>query len=480
MSGKRKNIAVSRLRLDQNNPRHHPTLSQKEAIDVMLRLDQSSIITISKHILENGLNPSVTAIVYKNERNQFIVKDGNRRVTALKCILNPDIIGDEHKNLRNKFKKMIVDIDTSVFSKIECIVFVDEAEADKWVENNHQGPQDGKGQDPWDAIEKLRYKQNKGKIIPELNVFDYIETHLECSDSEPDISIDVLKRVVTTKDFKEWTGIQHTLEGMSVSISPSEFDAILKKIVLDSKEKVIDTRKLRNVSDRTRYVTGLKESLPPTHAVNPTVILPRCATQDAYEQKIDSDTSVVSSEESTSEKTSINVPEGSKSGGPSKILMFETLNWENLNKNNLNHQSLIEVVNELRDISLKGRYKTFPIATAFLIRSAYEQCMKLILQGSGMKLNDSNQLSSLERQCIGLVKRLHKAGIVSTDLEKSLDLIDKEYTRDFLNFNVHGPGIIKATPLQLEALASKGMRSFIQLTINELESICAANSKNNA
>ena len=94
--------------------------------------------------------------------------------------------------------------------------------------------------------------------------------------------------------------------------------------------------------------------------------------------------------------------------------------------------------------------------------------MKLILQGSGMKLNDSNQLSSLERQCIGLVKRLHKAGIVSTDLEKSLDLIDKEYTRDFLNFNVHGPGIIKATPLQLEALASKGMRSFIQLTINDL------------
>ena len=481
MSGVRKIIALSKLKLDQNNPRHHPTNSQKEALDVMIKHDPDSLLTIAKHILENGLNPSVTTIVFKNERNQFIVKDGNRRVTALKCMFNPDIISEEYGNIRNKFKKMVGDSDISSLSKIDCIVFTDEAEADKWVENNHQGPQNGKGQDPWDAIEKLRYKQSKGKIIPELNVYDYIIEHIGFDDSKSEIPIDVLRRVVNTTEFKDWVGMDHTPEGMIISIPLLEFDMILKRIVHDVKNGIIDTRKLRKIDDRTEYINIIKGSLPDVHNAAPTMILPRQAIRNASEQddKEESYTDTSSSENINNQIRVIATKDESKPGGPSRLLMFETLNWEKLDAQNDDHKSLIEIANELRYISLKKRYKELPLSAAFLIRAAYEQCMKLIIISYGLKLNNSKNLESLERQCIGLVNRLHDSGVVSTELKDSLELIDKDFVRQFLNYSVHGPGVIKATSLQLETIASKGMRSFIQLTINELESICAATGELN-
>ena len=94
----------------------------------MIRFEEKEILNIGKHILENGLNPSVTTIVYRNEKGKFIVKDGNRRVTALKCLLNPGIVKDE--TVRKKFDKMRAGVDLSSFSKIECVVFTIESEAD--------------------------------------------------------------------------------------------------------------------------------------------------------------------------------------------------------------------------------------------------------------------------------------------------------------------------------------------------------------
>lgn len=478
MTGVRKILSVSRLKLDQNNPRHRHTSSEKEALDVMIGLEQDSLLAIAKHILENGLNPSVTTIVYKNERNRFIVKDGNRRVTALKCLLNPDIIDDKYENVRGRFKKMTRGTDTSVFSKIDCVVFTDESEADKWVENNHQGPQDGRGHDPWDAIEKLRDKQNKGKVIPELNVLDYIEEHMGEMGPEPVMPIDILKRVVTAKEFKEWTGIKHTEDGMTVSIQPHEFDTILERVVSDSRKRVIDTRKLSTAEDRSRYIAGLRESLPTTHEVSPTMILSRHVDlNDTGHDGSGSPDSNASSEDPESRRNAADAPENEEAGGPSKAVMFENLNWNGLDKSNPKHQSLIEIANELRSISIKKGYKKYPLSTAFLIRAAYEQCMKLIIECSGQHLNESNQLSTLERQSIALVERLHNEEVVSSALRDSLNQIDKEDTRVFLNYNVHNPGIIKATPQQLESMASKGMRAFIQYTILELDAICTATEK---
>ncbi len=468
----RKKLSVSRLLLDQRNPRHRHTSSQNEAIGSMIRFEEKEILNIGKHILENGLNPSVTTIVYRNEKGKFIVKDGNRRVTALKCLLNPGIVKDEA--VRKKFDKMRAGVDLSSFSKIECVVFTIESEADKWVENNHQGPQDGTGQKPWDSIEKLRDKQNKGKAILELDVLDYMEMNLG-SDQTSKIPIDTLRRVVTVDTFKDWTGLQQTSEGLTITIPDSDFNMILARIASDINDGVINTRSLAKINDRKKYVCKLIADFPQMDSIPSTVVMKRSVPD--YARKEPSPDSNPSDPIPASGITVDGSPGSSgtqdvgRSGGAPKVVMFESLNWTRLKKSNPKHLSLIEVSNELRDISKNKDYKLYTLSTAFLIRAGYEQCMKLIIETGGQNINKSKNLEAMERQCLGLVARMHSEGFVSNELNDSLKMVSEDDTRKFLNYNVHGPGIIKATSTDLETLASKGMRAFIQQTILDLASI---------
>ena len=82
--------------------------------------------------MENGLNPSELVIVTPNQgdNEKFVVLDGNRRLTALRALENPDIVADvvpnsvaqAIRNLATKYKSKPVD-------EIQCVVCQDRSEA---------------------------------------------------------------------------------------------------------------------------------------------------------------------------------------------------------------------------------------------------------------------------------------------------------------------------------------------------------------
>ena len=176
----RKKIPVTKLRLDQKNPRYPPTNSQDEAFEQMIRLKGREIYRMAKDIVKNGLNPSVTTIVYLNPEGEHIVKDGNRRATALKALNNPKKIrGENRTNYRVQFEKLGTDLG-SIVNSVPCVIYRNENDADHWVEHNHSGGKGGIGKLDWDSEQGKRYAVYRtGVADPTIELYDAVISRME-------------------------------------------------------------------------------------------------------------------------------------------------------------------------------------------------------------------------------------------------------------------------------------------------------------
>lgn len=81
-------IAIADLQLDQANPRFGWLESQADCIEIMFEEYGDYITKIATHIAKFGLSPE--PIVILNDKKNWIVKEGNRRVLALKVLNNPN------------------------------------------------------------------------------------------------------------------------------------------------------------------------------------------------------------------------------------------------------------------------------------------------------------------------------------------------------------------------------------------------------
>ncbi len=103
-----KTILISNLLLDLDNPRFPRIVeSQREAINLMVEIQSDKIEALARDISEFGLDPSERLIVYKNDVSEdnksYTVAEGNRRLTALKILHEPDLT--ENEKLKSKIKK---------------------------------------------------------------------------------------------------------------------------------------------------------------------------------------------------------------------------------------------------------------------------------------------------------------------------------------------------------------------------------------
>ena len=94
--GKVLEVSVDDLKIDMDNFRIDRGTSQ-DWKQVMLRLfEEEDIIEMAEDIISSGgLNPHENLLAVK-ENNSNIVLEGNRRLLAIKCILNPDIVPENY------------------------------------------------------------------------------------------------------------------------------------------------------------------------------------------------------------------------------------------------------------------------------------------------------------------------------------------------------------------------------------------------
>ncbi|WP_373232973.1 hypothetical protein [Cohnella sp.] len=273
-----KRIKLTNLLVNTENYRFDPVGSQIEAIQVMVR-DQNSksankLYNLAIDILENGLNPSDLTVVspYTDDESLFVVHEGNRRITTLKLLFQPDLIPQEFRSLQNKFRELHVNNDLSQFEELLCVVYNTYEEADHWIEIKHTGEMDGVGTVRWDTEQQERFKANTGgsksAILQTLELVEQSEHfEKETKENAQIIGVTNLERLISDPDVRSFLGIKVKNNEMSLEKPEQEVAKGLTKIINDLSSKKIIVNDIYYKKDRLKYLDTFEDNEIPQDVV---------------------------------------------------------------------------------------------------------------------------------------------------------------------------------------------------------------------
>ena len=182
-----RSIKITNLFLDLENYRFEKQNSQLEAIVKMIHTSKEKLFYLAEDILNVGLNPTDKPLVIKGtEDNTYIVLEGNRRLTSLKLLCNPDLIPDSFASLRKRFIKLRAERQKDIPSSIDCEVCTDRFEANIWIKRKHAQGLNGIGVEQWNSQQRQRFDERTiGKtsdviqVLTLLNNSEYVDEQIK-------------------------------------------------------------------------------------------------------------------------------------------------------------------------------------------------------------------------------------------------------------------------------------------------------------
>lgn len=250
-------IKITNLLLSVENPRFEKVESQREALDIMVEEQRDKLINLAKDIVEAGINPGELTFVTPEKDNMFKVLEGNRRVAALKLLNNPELLKDKHKSFTKKVKAISVEFQKKSIKEIQCVVFSNPSDANRWIKLKHTGENKGRGTVPWDYQQMLRFDaQMEKKSSIGLQAIDFLKN---CGDKTlmsklPKVSITNLERLLSDKNIQEVIGIRIKGGMLETDLLKEETQKGLIKIVQDIVDKKIRVKDIYTKDDRKRYI----------------------------------------------------------------------------------------------------------------------------------------------------------------------------------------------------------------------------------
>ena len=195
-----KEIEIKNLLINTENPRFEPVQDQQSAIDTMLTDKRSNLKNLAKDIAEKGLNPGELLYVTK-ENKKYIVLEGNRRVTAIKLITDPQLVRNNAKN-----KKFFQDLNNKPVNKsllkLNCVVFNNKKDAEHWIKLRHTGENNGVGTVTWDTESQERYRSDIGANSKLLPILDFMKRNNISRNK-----VTIIEKLLTTPYVRKKIGI---------------------------------------------------------------------------------------------------------------------------------------------------------------------------------------------------------------------------------------------------------------------------------
>lgn len=242
----KKRVRLEQLRIWSDNPRAGLILSnvkdvaENYIINVLIDVvGEEKMYKLANDIVENiGLLPNVLPVVVFKDNNYYVY-DGNRRVTCLKMLLNPDII--ESPSLKNKITDLSLKIsDRDKYNQIE-IYETDETEAYFIMDRTHNGEFGGIGTLSWDSYQRDISLFKRG-MTP---IYDIA------------YNISMLMGFKTKSDFKNiyYTDINRIFSSkllkQTFDIEKYEYKEILK--IKNAMNSLIEYKRIMKIKSFSRY-----------------------------------------------------------------------------------------------------------------------------------------------------------------------------------------------------------------------------------
>src|SRR4051794_12842201 len=118
-------IPPADLLIDAENPRlTRPNAPQRDAFREMAKYQGRKLLALAKDIQRRGLNPSESMIVMplNDDRKRFIVLEGNRRLTALKALENPELlVGAADRGVLDGIRQLSREYQDNPIEVVQCL-----------------------------------------------------------------------------------------------------------------------------------------------------------------------------------------------------------------------------------------------------------------------------------------------------------------------------------------------------------------------
>lgn len=263
-------LNVDELLLDHQNPRIGRVSSQAEALRSIIDLDHRHFRTMMESIRDHGLDPGDAFYIIAEEGfEDYIVVDGNRRLSALKVLREPNLLqatGIDDR-LRSRLLSVAQSFDSKNIETVNCVLFDSREAANDWILRRHGRGMDGEARIFWGTLEIQRFQ--KDQTI--LDVIDFVERNSTFTDerwSQIKAAVEkkpsVLKRFIDSKPVKQLLGYSTSnVEGEMVpsfSAEPEQTLNVLSQIFEDIADGEIDTRTHNKADDIQSYVDDLPKT----------------------------------------------------------------------------------------------------------------------------------------------------------------------------------------------------------------------------
>ena len=270
-------LTLDELLLDEDNPRLGSVRSQPEALEALIELNPNHFRNMMLSIKENGLDPGDSFyVINSRKKGHCIVLDGNRRLSALKVLFDPDVLNMINLSIPEKeaesLHRAASGFRVDKLKKIRCVRFKNRAQAKKWIKKRHTGIMSGEGRIEWKPSEIQRFTDD----MSVLDVIDFIERNAGFAHDE-------WKSIRRTIERGKWSTVARLLESTIVrehigiviivdsnqrrtphlTRNPKWVASVLKKIVEDVQSGEVNSRKLNKASEIKRYLERLPKVLQP-------------------------------------------------------------------------------------------------------------------------------------------------------------------------------------------------------------------------
>lgn len=370
-------IEIGKLSLDLKNFRTTPQKNEADAVKAMVSIKGDRFFAIMESIVKNGFL-FIENIIALKDGETIIVKEGNRRIAALKIIQG--ILKIDKFNVPDKLRDAIALVDETWLKdnlKVPCTIYnLNEADkVDKVVALAH-GKGEKASRDPWNSVAKARHNRDaKQGAEPGLDILEKYLKHgknLTGQQKERwagDYPVTILDEAL--RKIAPRVGFQTTIElaNKYPKIAKiSELDDILLDIGLDK------------ISYETIRSTQI--DFPQSYGINPIISTQSNTATNQPGSTSQPASQTTSSTTTTSQASSSTQPKAYASNDPKYVASI----LRKFNPRGNNRQKVVVLLDELKRLKIKDN----PFAFCFILRSMFEISAKAYCGDNGISTIDRN------------------------------------------------------------------------------------------
>jgi len=484
--GELRKININQIANYYENPRHAIGTSEKDTLKKLFAsVSNQYMLNLANDINSYGLlGNQQLVVVYKDKIKKYVVYEGNRRLAAIKMLVNPSFFDFLDESTCNKIKKLSMQL-TEPLEEVLCYV-TDEREAFFIMERTHSGEDKGRGMKAWNSEEKGTFKSRQnGKKSLALLIVSYVKKHCNELDITDIIPFTTIQRIFGNRKVKSSIGIDANDE--------NTFTKARMQLVLKISKEIAESAKSENQSVTRLYNLASdieKKVLPLIAVLNEDLLLQSqgnegttpIQTGDGVKHVGDTDKDIDfkdedKSDEDTSKADSANggpnTPPASAGNENNLPYFFLGINYSHLDPQDAATHGISQICHELKFFSQKKLVDKLPVSAALLTRSAIEQA--IIYYSKTHNIQGQNKLI-WER-----IKNLSKLSKIIDNYNKCLpdyipDAEIRQYftalfgnyqqTVDPLNWVVHRPAEFQLDAKTLIDLPKRGLLILINYLIS--------------